>query len=217
SQAPEGGLARYSLEQRPAPGLRPPHAPGPSHATWRGQTSMTAPTPMDGLGFSIRQYRAGTHQAGKGPRGHQRLGFNPLITPAKANAETHLAELGRISRRGRAGPQAALIRHLNPKLRGGAHDDRTWVRQATFSRVAHLPRVQLRHWAGRRHPTASAGGVDDQYWPRRDSRCSTLQALHGHGHDAKTREQGEDLSVGRRDQHQDTEERSARQRARSVL
>jgi hypothetical protein len=108
SQAPEGGLARYSLEQRPAPGLRPPHAPGPSHATWRGQTSMPAPTPMDGLGFSIRQYRAGTHQAGKGPRGHQRLGFNPLITPAKANVETHLAELGRISRRGRAGPQAAL-------------------------------------------------------------------------------------------------------------
>ena len=51
---------------------------------------------MDVLGFHIRQYRVGTHQSGKGPRGHQRLGFNTLITPAKANVKAHLAELGRI-------------------------------------------------------------------------------------------------------------------------
>jgi RNA-directed DNA polymerase len=70
---------------------------------------------MDFLGFHIRQYRVGPHQSGKGPRGHQRLGFKTLITPAKVNVKTHLAELGRIIRSSRAWPQAALIRQLNPK------------------------------------------------------------------------------------------------------
>jgi RNA-directed DNA polymerase len=52
---------------------------------------------------------------------------------------------------------------------------------------------------------------------RRNARATNLQALHGHCHDAKTREHRDSLPHGMRDQHQDTEERSARQRARSVL
>jgi RNA-directed DNA polymerase len=125
---------------------------------------------MDVLGFHLRQDRVGPPQSGKGPRGHQRLGFKTLITPAKANVKAHLAELGRIIRSSRAWPQAALIRPLHPKLRGWANDDRTWVSQAACSRVDPLPWVKLRHWARRRHPNASAGWVEDRYWPRRDSR-----------------------------------------------
>jgi RNA-directed DNA polymerase len=45
---------------------------------------------------------------------------------------------------------------------------------------------------------------------RRHARMTNLQALHGHCHEAKTREQGDSLPHGMRDQHQDTEERSAR-------
>jgi RNA-directed DNA polymerase len=266
---------------------------------------------MDCLGFHIRQYRVGPRQSGKGPRGHQRLGFKTLITPAKANVKAHLAELGRIMRSRRAWPQAALIRQLNPKIRGWANYYRTWMSQAAFSRLDHLTWVKLRHWARRRHPNASAGWVYDRYWPRRDarrvfatpatpqgqvsltshsevprlwhakvaghrspydgdwgywstrrgrdptvgprlatllkrqggrcaycglfcqhddqlevdhisghrrdSRYNNLQALHGHCHDAKTREHGEYLPVGLRDKHQNTEERGARKRARSVL
>jgi RNA-directed DNA polymerase len=41
----------------------------------------------------------------------------------------------------------------------------------------------------------------------RDSRYANLQALHGHCHDAKTREQKDYLLPGLRDKHQDTEER----------
>ena len=52
---------------------------------------------------------------------------------------------------------------------------------------------------------------------RRHARGTNLQALHGHCHDAKTREHGDSLPHGMRDQPQDTEERSARKRARSVL
>jgi RNA-directed DNA polymerase len=75
---------------------------------------------LDFLGFHIRQYRVGTHQSGKRPRGRQRLGFKTLITPAKANIKEHLAELGRIIRRGKDLPQEVLISQLNPKIQGWA-------------------------------------------------------------------------------------------------
>jgi hypothetical protein len=59
--------------------------------------------------------------------------------------------------------------------------------------------------------------VDHINGNRRDSRFANLQALHGHCHDAKTREQGDYLPPGMRDKHQDTEERSAWKQARSDL
>ena len=59
--------------------------------------------------------------------------------------------------------------------------------------------------------------IDHINGDRRNSRATNLQALHGHCHDAKTREYRDYLPYGMRDQHQDTEERSARKRARSVL
>ncbi len=52
---------------------------------------------------------------------------------------------------------------------------------------------------------------------RRNSRYNNLQALHGHCHDAKTREHKEYLPVGMRDKHQHTEERRDRKRSCSVL
>jgi RNA-directed DNA polymerase len=59
--------------------------------------------------------------------------------------------------------------------------------------------------------------VDHRHGDRHDSRYSNLQALHGHCHDAKTREYGDYLPTGMRDKHQDTEERRARKRACAVL
>ncbi|RPJ38689.1 MAG: group II intron reverse transcriptase/maturase [Planctomycetaceae bacterium] len=253
------------------------------------------------LGFHIRQYWVGKHQAGKGPGGHTRLGFKTLIKPAKANIQEHLAELGRVIRRGKALPQGVLIRQLNPKIRGWANYYRTGVSQDAFGRLDHLTWKKLRRWAHRRHPNKAAGWVMKRYWhrldtrltfatsptasdavhlsthsevaitrhvkvkgnrspydgdwvywstrqgrhpsvslrlakllqqqggrctycglffqhadqievdhinrDRRDSRYANLQALHGHCHDAKTREQGDYLPLGMHDKHQDTEER----------
>jgi RNA-directed DNA polymerase len=51
----------------------------------------------------------------------------------------------------------------------------------------------------------------------RDSRSVNLQALHGHCHDAKTREQGDYLPPGLRDKHQHTEERREAKVTRAVL
>jgi RNA-directed DNA polymerase len=253
------------------------------------------------LGFHIRQYRVGKHQAGKGPGSHIRLGFKTLIKPAKASIQEHLAELGRVIRRAKALPQSVLIRQLNPKIRGWANYYRTGVSQDAFGWLDHLTWVKLRSWAHRRHPNKAAGWVMKRYWhrldtrlafatsptapdavhlslhrevtitrhvkvkgnrspydgdwvywstrqgrhpsvsprlakllkqqcgrctycglffqhddrievdhingDRRESRYANLQALHGHCHDAKTREQGDYLPLGMHDKHQDTEER----------
>ncbi len=59
--------------------------------------------------------------------------------------------------------------------------------------------------------------VDHRNGDRRNSRYSNLQALHGQCHDAKTREQGEYLPVGKRDKHQNTEERREPKGSCSVL
>ena len=59
--------------------------------------------------------------------------------------------------------------------------------------------------------------IDHINGDRRNARAANLQALHGHCLDAMKREYGDYLPHGMRDQHQNTEERSARKRARSVL
>jgi RNA-directed DNA polymerase len=263
------------------------------------------------LGCDIRQYRMGKPQAGKGPRGHRRLGCKTLIKPAKAKVKDHLAELGRIIDRGKALPQGLLIRQLNPIIRGWATYYRHVVSQAVYERLDHLTWGKLRHWARWRHPRKATAWAIRRYWHRigarqtfatsatdpeaehlrthskvsitrhgkvqgnrspydgdwvygstrqgrhpnvsarlarllkaqrgrcrscglffqhddrievdhingnhRDSRFANLQALHGHCHDAKTREKRDSLPPGMRDKHRDTEERSARKRARSDL
>jgi RNA-directed DNA polymerase len=263
------------------------------------------------LGYDIRQYRVGKHQSGKGPRGHRRLGYKTLIKPDKANVKDHLAELGRIIKRGRALPQGLLIRQLNPKIRGWANYYRTGVSQAVYHRLDHLLWIKLRSWARWRHPHKSIGWVTRRYWHRlgarltfatstkdpeaaslrahsevritrhvnvqgnrspydgdwvywstrqgrhpmtssklarllkeqqgrcrycglffqhddrievdhingnhRDARSANLQALHGHCHNAKTREHQDYLPPGMRDKRQDTEERSAWKQACSDL
>jgi RNA-directed DNA polymerase len=93
-----------------------------------------------------------------------------LIRPAKANVKDHLAEIGRIIRRGQDWPQEVLIGQLNPKIRGWANYYRTSVCQATFGRLDHLTWVKLRRWANRRHPHTSAKWIHHRYWRRRDSR-----------------------------------------------
>ena len=59
--------------------------------------------------------------------------------------------------------------------------------------------------------------VDHSNGHHRDARSANLQALHGHCHDAKTREQGDYLPLGLRDKHQNTEERREAKVTRAVL
>jgi RNA-directed DNA polymerase len=133
-------------------------------------TGEGEPPGGDCLGCPSRHYRVGQHQSGKGPGGYQRLGDKTLMTPAKANVQEQLAERGRVMRAGQNWPPAALSHKRNPKIRGGANDERTWGSQATLGRLDRLTWVKRRSWARRRHPNKSARWAVDRYWPRRASR-----------------------------------------------
>jgi len=68
------------------------------------------------------------------------------------------------------------------------------------------PRGCCPHW-GVFFPHDDRIEVEHRSGDRRDSRDANRQGLHGHGHDANTRAQGDDLPRRRRDTHQHTEER----------
>src|SRR4030095_7998440 len=59
--------------------------------------------------------------------------------------------------------------------------------------------------------------VDHINGDHHDTRAANLQALHGHCHDAKTREYGDYLPHSMRAKHHDTEERCERKLSRPVL
>ena len=59
--------------------------------------------------------------------------------------------------------------------------------------------------------------IDHRNGDRHDARFANLQALHGHCHDAKTREHGDHLPRRMRAKHHDTEERCERKLSRPVL
>jgi RNA-directed DNA polymerase len=93
--------------------------------------------------------------------GHANLGSCRVVTStpsAKVNVKDHLAELGRIIKRGRALPQGLLIRQLDPKIRGWVSYYRTGVSQAAYHRLDYLTWIKLRSCARWRHPRKSIAG-----------------------------------------------------------
>ena len=126
----------------------------------------------------------------------------------------------------RAHSEVRMTRHGNVQGHRSPYDG-DWVsgstrqgRQPTISaKLARLLKTQQGRcrYCGLFFPHADRIEVDHINGKHHDARAVNLQALHGHCHQAKTREQRDDLPPGRRDKHQDTEERSARKRARSVL
>jgi RNA-directed DNA polymerase len=87
------------------------------------------------------------------------------------------------------------------------------------SRLATLLKKQGGRWAycGLYFQHDDPLEIDHINGDRKNSRLINLQVLHGHCHDVKTREHGEYLPVGLRDQHQHTEERRDRKRSCAVL
>lgn len=114
------------------------------------------------LGCLIRQYPKGKHQSGF-CRGMP-LGFKTLITPAKEKVKQHLQQLARIIRAHRAAPQAALIAHLNPVIRGWCRYYATQSSLRTSSYLSVPLFALLQSWAKRRHPRKNRRWVNRKYW-----------------------------------------------------
>lgn len=110
------------------------------------------------LGFFIRQHET-RHNSAKGTDGTV-LGFNTVIIPSKEKRKAHQAKLHKlILQDGKALSQEALIKKLNPVIRGwanyfGKSDANT---QGLLVRMDYLMYLKLRRWAKRIRGTTGKG------------------------------------------------------------
>ncbi len=111
---------------------------------------------FDFLGFTIQQFPVGKY--------HSKQGFKTIITPSKKKQKVHYDQLASVIEAHNAAPQAALISHLNPIIRGWANYYATVVSKVAYSDIDDLMYQKLRAWAKRRHPKKNGEWVSKRYW-----------------------------------------------------
>ncbi|TAE57921.1 MAG: group II intron reverse transcriptase/maturase [Nostocales cyanobacterium] len=115
------------------------------------------------LGFTIKQYSVGKYQTGKSTTG-EKLGFKTIITPSKEKLKIHYDRIAEVITTHKAVSQVALIKHLNPIIRGWANYYATVVSKETYTELDHLMYQKLFTWAKRRHPHKSSKWIVSKYW-----------------------------------------------------
>jgi RNA-directed DNA polymerase len=118
---------------------------------------------FDFLGHHIQQYHAGKYRSDRNAEGRI-LGFDTLITPSKKASKAHQEVIGRIITKHRSSSQVALIKDLNPVIRGWTsyytNSDAQTVGE--LSKQDNLTYLKLRRWAKRRCLNAKNG--HKKYW-----------------------------------------------------
>ncbi|PSB24965.1 group II intron reverse transcriptase/maturase [Chlorogloea sp. CCALA 695] len=118
------------------------------------------------LGFLVRQHPVGKYQSGKNTYG-KLLGFKTIITPSKDKQKVHYDRIARVIESHRMVPQSALIKHLNPIIRGWAKYYAKVVSSKAYSNMDNLTYQKLKAWAKRRHPLKNGKWVSNKYWQTR--------------------------------------------------
>ncbi len=108
---------------------------------------------FDFLGFNFRKY-------------HGKL----LIKPAKASIAAVQEKIRGILQSSAALPQDALIRRLNPIIRGWGEYYRHVVSKKVFDDIDHAIWRMTWNWAKRRHPQKGHKWIKDRYFAKRDGR-----------------------------------------------
>ena len=111
---------------------------------------------FDFLGFTIQQFPQGKY--------HSKQGFKTIITPSKQKQKVHYDRIASVIETQKAVPQAALISHLNPIIRGWANYYATVVSKVAYSDIDDLTYQKLKAWAKRRHPKKNGEWVSKRYW-----------------------------------------------------
>ncbi len=118
---------------------------------------------FDFLGFEIRQFHTGKYQTGKNTYG-EKLGFKTIIKPSQQKVKEHYDHIAREIDAHKAAPQAALIKRLNPIIRGWANYFATVISKETYAELDDLVYHKLVSWAKYRHPKKGKGWVANRYW-----------------------------------------------------
>ena len=108
---------------------------------------------FDFLGFNVRKYNG-----------------KLLIKPAKSSIAAVKENVRGIVKAGVSLPQDALIRRLNPIIRGWGNYYRHVVSKRIFVDIDHAIWRMTWNWAKRRHPQKGRKWVKDRYYARRNGR-----------------------------------------------
>ncbi|MDJ0799487.1 MAG: group II intron reverse transcriptase/maturase [Calothrix sp. MO_167.B12] len=111
---------------------------------------------FDFLGFTIRQFSVGKY--------HSKQGYKTIITPSSKKQKIHYDKIAEVIESHKALPQAALIAHLNPIIRGWANYYATVVSKVAYSKLDNLVYQKLVAWGKHRHPNKSGKWVSNKYW-----------------------------------------------------
>ena len=122
-------------------------------------------TGFDFLGFTVRQFPVGKTRTGKDTQGRP-LGFKTLIKPSKEAIKRHTTEMKTRIRKLRGATQGALIKELNPVIRGWANYYRTVVSDEVYAKCDSILYYQLVQWAQWQHPGKPQGWMNRKYWRR---------------------------------------------------
>lgn len=148
------GATRELLEQKVKPALTAFLAQRGLELSEQKTVITSIDAGLNFLGHTLRKYRG-----------------KLLVTPAKSKVKSLRARIKQRVHSALALPQEALLRQLNPLLRGWANYYRNGAAKQTFKSVDHYVFRTLWRWATKRHPGKSAAWKQRKYFsaagPRR--------------------------------------------------
>lgn len=114
---------------------------------------------FDFLGFNVRQYQVSKYNSGK-----RKKGFKTLIKPSKESIQRHKDRIKEVVNKGKAKKQLAIIKELNPIIRGWCNYYSTKVSSEAFKYLTHFTVQSLMRWARRRHPKKTLHWIYRKYF-----------------------------------------------------
>jgi RNA-directed DNA polymerase len=110
----------------------------------------------DFLGFGIRQY----------PVKNKTLGFKTLTKPSQEAVKRHLFAIKQAIKELRGATQEAVIRTLNPVIKGWSRYYSSGVSRKVFEKADHHTHLKLWQWAMFRHPHKGDQWIKRKYFRR---------------------------------------------------
>jgi len=124
---------------------------------------------FDFLGFTVRQFAVSKYQ--------RKTGFKTIIQPSKKSVDKHMAKVDEWLKAQQNGAQHALLRTLNPRIKGWTRYFSHHSSKRTFQRMDSLLYHKLQAWAHRRHYNKSKGWCYRRYWQMRRGRMRFSDGL----------------------------------------
>lgn len=134
---------------------------------------------FDFLGWNFRQYPVGIHHSGKtGGNNSKLIGFKTIIKPSKKAIKAHADKVKEVIKTHKTAPQYALIKRLNPVIRGWCNYHSKVVSKETFTSLDFIIWQRLRAWTVSRCGKAGYKKLS-KYYKRNGNRAWSFETNDG--------------------------------------